>query len=95
MCGISPNFIHSQDAAHMSLVIHQFEGDFGAVHDSFSTHASDVEELLTITKSVFIGMYNEDNYFNNIQARIEATATQPELGSLNIEDVEKSDYFFA
>jgi hypothetical protein len=40
-------------------------------------------------------MYNEDNYFNNIQARIEATATQPELGSLNIEDVEKSDYFFA
>ena len=95
MCGISPNFIHSQDAAHMSLVIHQFDGDFGAVHDSFSTHASDVEELLTITKSVFIGMYNEDNYFNNIQARIEATANQPELGSLNIEDVEKSDYFFA
>ena len=95
MCGISPNFIHSQDAAHMSLVVHQFEGDFGAVHDSFSTHASDVEELLAITKGVFIGMYNEDNYFNNIQARIEATATQPELGSLNIEDVEKSDYFFA
>lgn len=95
MCGISPNFIHSQDAAHMSIVIDQFKGDFAAVHDSFSTHASDVEELLAITKSVFIGMYNEDNYFNNIQARIEATATQPELGSLNIEDVEKSDYFFA
>ena len=95
MCGISPNFIHSQDAAHLSLVIQQFDGDFGAVHDSFSTHASDVEELLTITKSVFISMYNEDNYFNNIQTRIEATAIQPELGSLNIEDVEKSDYFFA
>ena len=95
MCGISPNFIHSQDAAHMSLVIDQFEGDFGAVHDSFSTHASDVEELLTITKGVFISMYNEDNYFNNIQTRIEATAEQPVLGGLNIEDVEKSDYFFA
>lgn len=95
MCGISPNFIHSQDAAHMSLVIDEFDGVFGAVHDSFSTHASKVDELLKITKRVFVDIYNEDNYFDNIQNRIEATADQPITGSLNIQDVEKSDYFFA
>ena len=95
MCGISPNFIHSMDAAHMSLVITRFGGAFGAVHDSFSTHASDVDELLEITKDVFVEMYDENNYFDSIQQRLEATATQPEVGSLCIQDVKKSDYFFA
>ena len=27
MCGISPNFIHSMDASHMSLVIDDWDGD--------------------------------------------------------------------
>jgi DNA-directed RNA polymerase len=95
MCGISPNFIHSQDASHMSLVIAEFDGPFGAVHDSFSTHASDVDELCQLTKDVFVDMYNKPNYFDIIEGRLGATAEQPELGNLNIEDVKKSDYFFA
>jgi DNA-directed RNA polymerase len=95
MCGISPNFIHSQDASHMSLVIAEFDGPFGAVHDSFSTHASDVDELCQLTKDVFVDMYNKPNYFDIIEGRLGATAEQPELGDLNIEDVKKSDYFFA
>ena len=32
--GISPNFIHSMDASHMSLVIEDWDKTFGAVHDS-------------------------------------------------------------
>jgi hypothetical protein len=95
MCGISPNFIHSQDASHMSMVITEFDGPFGAVHDSFSTHASDVDELCQITKDVFVDMYNKSNYFDIIESRIGSSAEQPTLGNLNIEDVKKSDYFFA
>lgn len=96
MCGISPNYIHSQDASHMSMVIDKFNGPFGAVHDSFSTHASDVDELCELTKDVFVSMYDSPNYFDNIEKRLGVVSDeQPELGNLIINNVEKSDYFFA
>ena len=98
MCGISPNYIHSMDAAHMALVVAEWDGDFGAVHDSFSTHASDVGNLLKLTKKVFINMYDHDNYFNTIRQQITGgndDIVQPELGELNIKEIEDSDYFFA
>jgi DNA-directed RNA polymerase len=95
MCGISPNYIHSQDASHMSLVINGFDGAFGAVHDSFSTHADMVDELCRLTKNVFVEMYDEPNYFDVIESRLEARSEQPALGNLDINDVKKSDYFFA
>ena len=95
MCGISPNFIHSQDASHMSMVIDKFNGPFGAVHDSFSTHASDVDRLVEITKEVFIDMYDKDNYFDVIQEKIGSTYEQPLLGDLKINMIKDSDYFFA
>ena len=98
MCGISPNYIHSQDAAHMAMVIDEWDGTFGAVHDSFSTHASDVEDMLTATKSTFVSMYDTENFFDKIRDDIsEGTdrIQQPRLGSLEIQEVHDSDYFFA
>ena len=98
MCGISPNFIHSQDASHMALVIDSWNGEFGAVHDSFSTHACDVNRLLALTKQVFIDMYDYDNYFDVIRQNLtnnEDDIEQPELGNLNIGDINDSTYFFA
>ena len=98
MCGISPNYIHSMDAAHMALVIADWDGDFGAVHDSFATHASDVEELLKRTKSVFISMYDSPNYFNEIRKNLtdnKDNVEQPELGTLDIGGINDSEYFFA
>ncbi len=98
MCGISPNYIHSMDAAHMALVIADWDGDFGAVHDSFSTHANDVDELLLRTKQVFINMYDHDNFFDVIREKITNNTDnveQPVLGDLNIKEIEDSDYFFA
>ena len=62
MCGMSPNYIHSQDAAHMALVIDTWNNEFGAIHDSFSTHASDVDNLLALTKQTFVEMYDVDNF---------------------------------
>lgn len=94
-CGISPNFIHSQDASHMQLVINKYGGSFGAVHDSFSTHADSVDELVDITKQVFIKMYDHRNYFDHIADRFEVDLKQPTLGTLDIKGVVNSDYFFA
>lgn len=94
--GISPNFIHSMDASHMALVIYDWEHDFGAVHDSFSTHPNHVEDLLQLTKERFVRMYNHDNFFNKIEKTFKVTMPeQPKLGELNIMEVYDSDYFFA
>ena len=100
MCGISPNFIHSMDASHMSLVIEDWDKTFGAVHDSFSTHASDIEELLALTKEKFIELYDVDNFYDRIENEIITDTNgldveQPERGSLEIKEIENSDYFFA
>ena len=100
MCGISPNYIHSMDASHMALVIDKWNGDFGAVHDSFSTHAPDVELLLAHTKREFIDMYDVDNYYRIIEDQLvedldDITTDRPELGDLDIEEIQDSDYFFA
>ena len=98
MCGISPNYIHSMDAAHMALVIADWEGDFGAVHDSFSAHAPDVDLLLQRTKEVFIEMYDHPNFFDVIREQLTSNTDeveQPTLGDLQIGGIANSDYFFA
>ena len=98
MCGISPNFIHSQDASHMAMVIDEFNGTFGAIHDSFSTHASDVEDMLAITKDTFVKMYDNKNVFEDIRNNTTGgtdDVDQPPLGSLEIQEVYDSDYFFS
>ena len=98
MCGISPNYIHSQDAAHMAIVIDEWNGDFGAVHDSFSTHACDVDRLLLLTKDVFVRMYDNGNYFDVIRKNLTNNnddVDQPSLGTLDIGGIYDSEYFFA
>ena len=100
MCGISPNFIHSMDASHMSLVISGWTEDFGAVHDSFSTHACDVDELLFLTKKVFVNMYDKPDFYEELENNIMPNASgssidKPTLGNLKITEVYDSDYFFA
>ena len=99
MSGISPNFIHSQDAAHMAMVIAQWDGSFGAVHDSFSAHACDVDRLGELTRSVFVDIYNKENYFEDILENVLSSTLGfdkeiPSLGRLDIEQVNESEYFF-
>ncbi|KAL8949960.1 MAG: hypothetical protein Q9222_003971 [Ikaeria aurantiellina] len=58
-----PNFIHSLDATHMLLSALQCEQQgltFTAVHDSFWTHASDVETMNGLLRDTFIRMHSED-----------------------------------
>jgi DNA-directed RNA polymerase len=97
MSGISPNFIHSLDASHMTMVIDRWDGAFGGVHDSFSTHADEVDELQQLTKEVFIEMYTSDNNYEDIKRilRVETDLDLPHVGSLDINEVNNSDYFFA
>ena len=98
MCGIAPNYVHSLDSSHLSLIVDQWSGAIGAVHDSFCTHASDVDNLVDTIKDTFISMYDVDNFFDKICKDIAGEPNniqQPELGSLRIQEIKDSDYFFA
>ena len=58
-----PNFIHSLDATHMllsALKCHEVGLTFSAVHDSFWTHAADINTLNRLLRDAFIRMHSED-----------------------------------
>lgn len=61
--GFPPNFIHSLDATHMLLSALQCDElglSFAAVHDSFWTHAKDIETMNTVLRDAFIRIHTED-----------------------------------
>jgi len=100
--GISPNYVHSMDASHMSLVINKLHDEniasFGAIHDSYSVHADDVDRLLEVTKEVFVEMYDND-IFSDMKRQFignddEFEISSPDVGNLDLNDLKKSDYFF-
>lgn len=100
MSGISPNFVHSMDAAHMAIIIDNWDGDFAAVHDAFAAHASDVDHLVALTKECFIVIYDMENFYDYIEETLLSdcdglTVEQPGRGDLDVSRVRDSDYFFA
>lgn len=99
LSAIGANWVHSYDASHMSLVINKLGfASFGAIHDSFSVHAANVEQLIDVTKSEFIKMYAKD-IFKEMHDEIvwgdeKFQEDKPELGNLILEDIYLSDFFF-
>lgn len=58
-----PNFIHSLDATHMMLSANKCNEKniaFASIHDSFWTHACDINDLSLILRDAFINMHSED-----------------------------------
>ncbi|KAJ4424064.1 DNA-directed RNA polymerase [Gnomoniopsis sp. IMI 355080] len=58
-----PNFIHSLDASHMLLSALECDEkglSFAAVHDSFWTHAADVDVMNGVLRDAFIRIHSED-----------------------------------
>lgn len=58
-----PNFIHSLDASHMLLSALECDEKglvFAAVHDSFWTHAADVDVMNLVIRDAFIRIHSED-----------------------------------
>jgi DNA-directed RNA polymerase len=98
--GISPNFVHSMDAAHLANTANAFDGAFCAVHDSYATHAEDVSFLTDVAKMTFIAQYDVENFFNVIDEllitdRATFPVVQPPLGTLDVNEVVDSDYFLS
>ena len=99
--GIAPNFVHSLDACHLMKTIisakdnHGIES-FSVVHDSFGTHACDIEQLGIVLRETFVDIYEKDilKKFMEEQGDLDLPSL-PEYGKLNIEEVKDAEFFFS
>jgi DNA-directed RNA polymerase len=101
---IAPNIVHSFDAAHMAMCLNSApeDMDVAAVHDSFGTHACDMDLFLDIIKDEFIRIYRDD-WFVSLQADFLASRNggdyplidPPAMGDYDVNEVGNSEFFFA
>ncbi|MEY9719305.1 DNA-directed RNA polymerase [Sinorhizobium fredii] len=104
---ISPNFVHSLDAASMILTVDQLAAEgvssFAMIHDSYGTHACDTSALAARLREVFIRMYETDPLTSFRDELVATTGLDPDedleplpkKGSLNLWAIQDSDFFFA
>jgi DNA-directed RNA polymerase, mitochondrial len=97
-----PNFIHSLDSSHMLLTALEMDRrrlTFSAVHDSFWTHACDVDEMNGALRDTFVDLYKQP-LLERLKETWELRYPElnfpdlPERGSLVLDDVTKATYFF-
>lgn len=101
--GISPNFVHSCDAAALVLAVTKAGslgvGSIACVHDSFGTHAADTELFAQTIRTTFSKMYRDHDVLGDFKSALESVGViLPELppkGSLDIGLVSGSLYSFA
>nr|GMC61098.1 DNA-directed RNA polymerase 3, chloroplastic [Ipomoea batatas] len=97
-----PNFVHSLDGSHMMLTAIACRDaglHFAGVHDSFWTHACDVDQMNCILREKFVELYNVpilENLLESFQASYPALTFPPlpERGNFDMREVLKSPYFF-
>jgi DNA-directed RNA polymerase len=71
------------------------ELDFWAVHDSFGTHASEIDKLREIVTSSFHKFYQCSN-INSLGGEIsENYWSEVKLGDFDIEEILKSEYMIS
>lgn len=108
--GIAPNFVHSLDASHLlstvNLALHNGIRHFAMIHDSFGCHAADTTLMNAVLRESFVDQYSEpvlerfrDDVIEQLQiARpdlVERIPPIPKSGSLDLDAVRESEFFFA
>ncbi|XP_077237659.1 DNA-directed RNA polymerase 1B, mitochondrial-like [Tasmannia lanceolata] len=97
-----PNFVHSLDGSHMMMTAGACKKaglNFAGVHDSYWTHACDVDEMNGILREKFVELYETpilENLLESFQQSFPSLSfpTLPERGDFDLSDVLKSPYFF-
>jgi len=95
--GISPNFTHGLDSSHLVFVIDAFEKDLIPVHDSFATHACDVDEMHVVLRQTFVNMYLNHDPIEALTRSVELASGEeiqrPLKGTLDVTKVLDSEFF--
>jgi DNA-directed RNA polymerase len=101
--GISPSFVHSYDACHLMMVVTSCPFDVAVIHDSFGCLPCHAEALRATLTEQFYQLYAERNPLEDIlretSERLENSHKKlpslPEMGSLDLREVRRSNYAFA
>ncbi|CAN1795031.1 DNA-directed RNA polymerase 2, chloroplastic/mitochondrial [Linum perenne] len=97
-----PNFVHSLDGSHMmmtAVACRKAGLSFAGVHDSYWTHASDVDELNRILREKFVELY-EAPILENLLVSFQKSFPKlefpplPDRGDFDLKEVLRSPYFF-
>lgn len=94
---ISPNFVHSLDAAHLCMTAEKMRDaglDMVAIHDSFGTHPSDVDKLHQYVREAFVEMYSGESPMQMFLDGIGQDVELPTKGSFELQHVMGSEFFF-
>lgn len=97
-----PNFVHSMDATHMmmtSLKMKKLGLNFAAVHDSYWTHPSDIPVMNECLREAFVELYSMpllEDLRDSLEMRFPEIdfPPLPERGTLDIQKVKESQFFF-
>ncbi|CDP02357.1 unnamed protein product [Coffea canephora] len=97
-----PNFVHSLDGSHMmmtAVACRKAGLNFAGVHDSYWTHACDVDEMNRILREKFVELYETpilENLLEDFQKTFPSLSfpALPERGDFDLKDVLDSTYFF-
>ncbi len=102
---ISPNLVHSLDACHLMMAVNKAKAkyninSFMVVHDSFGTHASSVSDLVEVLKETFHEMYTKEDILDGLANELrwqteEGLPEKPKMGTLEMDKVLESEFFFA
>lgn len=100
--GIAPNFVHSMDACHLHFTVQKAKEKgitgFALIHDDYGTHACDTPKLHSCIRSAFVEMYGENDPLLDFKTLNETSGISlpdmPEKGSLVLENIKNSRYFF-
>lgn len=97
--GIAPNFVHSLDASHLTLVVNAAKAEgidaFAMIHDDYGTHAADTAALYRIIRQVFVDMYSRHDVLEEFRAAYSFLPEPPPMGNLDLSQVLDSPYFFS
>jgi DNA-directed RNA polymerase, mitochondrial len=104
--GFSPNFVHSLDASALIGTVNLAHDNgvtaFAAVHDSYGTHAADMQTLAACIRHAFVNLYEDHDVLADLHSDITTQVPEgvvvpppPQKGALNIQEVLNSDFFFA
>jgi len=101
LSGIAPDFVHSLDAAHLTLTVNASNlSSYAMIHDSFGTHACDTDLLAKVLREEFIKLYTSHDVLNDMKEAIEAKycitlPSVPDKGTLDLAVIKDSEYFFS
>jgi DNA-directed RNA polymerase, mitochondrial len=103
--GVSPNFIHSLDAACLAQAVVRARdrgiADVAVVHDSFGAHADQIGQFRDVLREVYSDVFSENvlqRFADELRLYLPHGAVipdPPDLGDFDVRSVVRSDYLFS